>query len=333
MGRHGGGSRGGGGGGSHGGGGSSGGGGRSSHSTTPRAGYFNRCYYTRRGRYVSYYCADPTFGTKRGITVGDVVSLVFITVHMCLMLGGFVGSALFFGQPVDGDRSNIAIYDQIDLLNERDEQSLLSLFERVYQKSGMPVFVVTDDFGWRNEFYSIEACSEYYYYTQTLDEDAMIVFFAADESKGFYDWEFDIYCGDLTEKCLSDADFDKLVEDVRKNAYSKGLTGALTAAFEDAIPEMARFKLDGDPMLLIIIPVICLFYSLFYVSIIGGIKRRNEAYEYFQQHPEAMSTVPYGYAGYVDPNITTTATPAPAGGSARKPLYYVNGEPFYGDQD
>ena len=139
MGRHGGGSRSGGGGGSSGSsrssssGGSRSGGSSTISSNKPFAGCYNRSYYDRLGRYHSYYTSDSTFGTRNGWNIGIIFFLLFITIHMILMVGGFTVCMVDFGSKVNGNQNRIFIEDRIDLLEDDEEKVLIRLFEKVYE--------------------------------------------------------------------------------------------------------------------------------------------------------------------------------------------------------
>ena len=316
MGRHGGGSsRGGGGGGRSRSGGGSSRRGRGSYrsSSTPFVGAFNRTYIDRRGRVRRHYTNDPDFGIKRPGGVGAWISFAFITLHMVGMFIGLSAALISVGEKVNGDRANIYILDQAELLSEYEEREILSLFESVYEKSGMPVALVTDTFNWRDRFESIEACSEYWYYTQTMDEDAMVVFFAVDYPIEYTDWEFDIYCGDETVKCLSDDLFYRLVESLRKAAYSRALCEALTLSFTTTIDEMGASRLVGVSILAIV-PFLLICYSLFYFAILRGRRANKDALRYFQEHPESLSRAPMTAADVEASNRQTLVNGVPYNG-------------------
>lgn len=289
MGRHGGGSSsGGGGGGSRRSGGSRSGGSSSRSSKKPFAGSYNRSYYDRRGRYHSYYTTNRDFGTRPGWNIGTLVSLIFITVHMCLMLGGFASGTIQFGSKVDGDVSRIKVVDKIDLLTDSEEQDVVELFNEVYEKSGMPVTLYTDDYSWKTHYHSLEVYSEELYYKMGVDEDAMIILFTADEKSGaFWDWEYDMYCGDDTIKCLSDPSFDKLLDNFQKAMAQQDLKYALDYAWDSVIDELARTSINMNmaPVLIMLVG----FYGIFYVSIIKSAVQQQAVYNYFQSEPQAFN--------------------------------------------
>lgn len=234
MGRHGGGSRsGGGGGGSRSGGGSRGGGGSSSRSSSrPFQGSYNRSYYDRRGRYHSYYTTNRNFGTSSGSNIGLIFALVFVTFHMCVMLSGFVGSGIHFGGKVNGEISRIGIEDNADILSVEEEMAIIKTFQKVYDASGMPITLYTDDFSWMNHYNSLEVYSEELYYSMGFEEDAMVILFTAEDLDGFYDWEYDMYCGDDTEKCFSDDAFDTVLANFQKAMAQEDLVKALDLCME-----------------------------------------------------------------------------------------------------
>lgn len=290
MGRHGGGSR---GGGSRGGsrsGGSRGGGSGTRTSKTPFRGCYNRSYYDRRGRYHSYYTSSRDFGTTSGWNAGTIFALIFITIHMMIMLSSFGGDFIHIGKKVAGDSSRIYIVDQVDALSAQEEEEVLELLEEVYAKSGMPVTVYTDNFDWRDHYTSIEVYSEELYYGIGYEEDAMILLYTTNSSDEFYDYEYDFYCGDDTTACLSDKSFDTLVDNFYIGMSGLNLCDALDYSFHSIMDELAATTVDWSifPMIIIML----LFYSVFYISILNGVTKKNSAYRYFKEHPEEFSPEP-----------------------------------------
>lgn len=293
MGRHGGGSRSGGSSRSssgRSGGGSRGGGSGVRTSKTPFRGCYNRSYYDRRGRYHTCYTSSKNFGAKSGWTAGTIFLLVFITLHMCLMIGAMFPGMVHIGDKIDGNKDRIYIADNIDILTSSEETKVLSLLEDVYDASGMPVTVYTDDFSWKDHYSDLAVYSEELYYNIGFEEDAMIILFTAEDEDGFYDWEYDMYCGDDTTKCLSDTAFDKLLDNFQKGMAGQNLAEALDYAWSSVMNDLAKTEIDYAiiPLILFILA----FYSIFYISILGSMKKNNEAYKYFKENPEKLSTVP-----------------------------------------
>ncbi len=269
---------------------SRGGGSRIRTSSTPFRGCYNRSYYDRRGRLHSCYTSSRRFGTQSAWNGGKICALIFITGHMLIMVGAFASSLVQFGGKVSGDTERIYIEDNADVLTADEEKEVLELFHEVYDKSGMPITLYTDDFSWKNYYNSIEIYSEELYYQIGYDEDAMIILFTADNSAEFYDWEYDIYCGDDTEKCFSDAAFDELLDNFHKGMAKKNLADALEHSWNSVMDDLAKTKINWA-----IAPVIVfllVFYSIFYVAILGGTKKQNDAYRYFKEHPEMLSEEP-----------------------------------------
>lgn len=288
MGRHGGGSRGGGSRGRSGGGRSGGSSARSSR--TPFRGCYNRSYYDRRGRYHSYYTSSKNFGTTGGWNAGTIFALVFVTIHMFVMLSGFSSDFIHFGKKVHGNADRIYIVDEANALTAAEEEQVLELLHEVYEKSGMPVTVYTDDFEWRDHYASIETYSEELYYNIGLDEDAMILLYTTDNSDDYYDYEYDFYCGDDTVDCLSDASFDTLIDNFHKGMSGLNLYDAIDYSFHSIMDDLAVFKINwiGAPSILMLLA----FYSIFYISILKSVTQKNAAYRYFKEHPESFSSEP-----------------------------------------
>ncbi len=286
MGRHGGGSRSGGSSRSSSGG---SGGGRSGarSSSTPFYGSYNRSYYDRRGRYHSYYTTNRYFGTKRGLSAGIIFALIFVTVHMCLMLFAMLSDCVFIGKKVDGDINRIFIEDRVNMLNADEEQEIMELFQRVYDKSGMPVTLYTDDFGWKEHYSSLEVYSEELYYKISFDEDAMLILFTKEEEDEYMDWEYDMYCGDDTIKCFSDESFDMLLENFHKSMYGEDLAQSLNYAWNSVMADLAETKIGADAFITVLI--LLAFYSIFYIALLSGVKKQNEAYKYFKDNPDELT--------------------------------------------
>lgn len=289
MGRHGGGSRSGGSSrSSRSSGGSRSGGSSTRSSSSPFVGGYNRSYYDRRGRYRSYYTTDRYFGTKSGWSVGIIFALIFITVHMCVMLFGSLSTSVFLGRKVNGDVSRIFIEDRANILNAAEEREVIELFQEVYDKSGMPITLYTDDFDWKDHYYSLEAYSEELYYKIGYDEDAMIILFTQEEEDDFVDWEYDMYCGDDTIKCFSDESFDLLLSNFQKAMSRQDLAEALDYAWNSVIDDLAKIKISGYAVIITL--ALGAFYSIFYIAILSGVKKQNEAYKYFKENPDQLSS-------------------------------------------
>ncbi len=101
------------------------------------------------------------------MNIGTIFSLCFITLHMIIMVGGFLKLGFQTGGKVSGDVNRIFI------------------------------------------------------------EDAMIILFTVGDNADFYDWEYDMYCGDDTIKCFSDEAFDTLLENFRKGMAKQDLSLSL----------------------------------------------------------------------------------------------------------
>lgn len=312
----------------HGGGSSSGGSSRSSSSSRsggsssrsssrPFSGGYNRSYYDRRGRHHSYYTTNRDFGKKSGWNIGTIFALVFVTIHMCLMLSSFVQ----IGGRVNGDRSRIFIEDKANILTAAQEREVISLFKQVYEESGMPVTLYTDDLSTKRNYISMEYYSENLYYQISDDEDAMLILFLVE---GDYDvWEYDMYCGDDTIKCFSDEAFDKLLSNFQRALSNRNLAQALADSWNSVMGDLGKTSLPAGSLVSLLFMLG--FYSIFYIAILSGVKKQNEAYRYFKNNPGELSSgtwsasesasnpVPtYGYSsngysstGYSSGNVTS----------------------------
>lgn len=255
-------------------------------SSTPFKGCYNRSYYDRRGKFHSYYTSSKRFGTCSGWNAGIIFFLIFITFHMLMMLGAFSATLIQFGGKVAGNTERIFIADNADVLTPVEENEIMELLYRVYEESGMPVTVYTDDFVWKNYYDSLEVYSEELYYRIGYDEDAMIILFTTNNDEVFYDWEYDIYCGDDTIKCFSDATFDKLLSNFHKGMAGQNFADALDYAWNSVMDDLAKTTINwsGTPILLFLV----FFYSIFYMAILGSTKKQNDAYRYFKENPDKL---------------------------------------------
>lgn len=304
MGRHGGGSRSGGGGcyesdgdsGARHGGGSrsddgrerSGGGGGSRIKTTaaPFKGCYDRSYYVN-GTSHSYYTNNKNYGISKLRIAGQLTYLI--------LLGGFIFFFLAFvlfnivqkGEKVNGNPNRIVIQDTIDLLSDEEELKTLELFEQVYLKSGMPITLYTDDMEWQDQYDSIEIYSEELYYAMGIEEDAMIILFTYD---GEFDWVYDMYCGDDTERCLSYETFSKLIENFQKGMAGQKLYHALDYSLNSIMDELAKTRIDT--MLIFVGVITGAIFGGCYAYLLSAYRKERNAYKYFKENPDKVNNVP-----------------------------------------
>lgn len=206
-----------------------------------------------------------------------------------LIIIGIIVSYLNFGGKVNGNPERILIEDRIDILTPTEEAQIISLFEDVYEASGMPVTLITDDYGWKNFYISLEAYSELLYYSFGMEEDAMIIVFTEGENKEFYDWEYDMYCGDDTIKCLSDSAFDKLLDNFQKAMAKEDLCYALDYAWKSVIPDMAKTGFGVG--WLVLAGLLLLVCFVFYWLVIRPAIKQRKAYNY-PETPEQFTGEP-----------------------------------------
>lgn len=258
-------------------------------SSRPFLGCYNRSYYYR-GRYYPYYTDDVSIGSSKTATFVKIFALIFVTVHMILMIGGMCGSMISFGGKVDGDKSRIYIQDDADILTSDEEKDVEKLFDEVYDKSGMPITLITDDLSWQNHYETIEAYSEELYYSIGMDEDTMIVLFTQGDVNGFTDWKYDMYCGDDTTKCLSDETFDELIDMFQKTMTKQDLSYALDYSFNQIMDKLAKTTIK--PAVVPMVIILLLFYGIFYVALLCGGKNKRRSDKYYAEHPEKLDNTP-----------------------------------------
>lgn len=260
--------------------------------STPFYGCYNRSYYDRRGHYHTFYTSDRYYGTRSGWSFGIIFALLFITIHMLIMIGSFGMTAIDFGGKVKGDSSKIQIVDNTNMLTEQEENKVSQLFEKVYDKSGMPVVLYTTDYEWKNHRDSMQVYSEVIYYEQFNDENSMVIVFSSEKIGDYLDYEYGFYCGDNTVKCLKDEDFDNLIDDfyvglIRNN---NNIAAALENSFDNCMNDLGKTKINFSS--LGIVALLLGFYSIFYIAILGGMKKKNQVYKYFKQNPDKLDEKP-----------------------------------------
>lgn len=284
MGRHGGGSR---SGGRRGGSRSSGGGSSvTSVKTKPFAGCYNRSYY-HKDRYHSCYTDNSDYGMSKSRLISKLILVIFFSVITFPFTIGLAFSSVEKGEKVNGNPDRIVIQDTIDLLSPEEEQKTLALFYEVYTKSGMPVTLYTDDMEWESKYDSIEIYSEELYYAMGIEEDAMIILFTYD---GTFEWVYDMYCGDDTIRCLSDTEFNKLIDNFQKGMAGQDLSYALDYSFHSIMDDLAETEVRND--LLLSAAILTLFCSLPIGYFFSAYLKEKKAYQYFQENPEKVETTP-----------------------------------------
>ena len=265
----------------------------SRNSTQSFSGCYNRSYYYK-GNYYPYYTTDPSFGVKKSFTVTKTVFTIIITVQFLAMITSmtiFSGSSIIsIGGKVDGNPQRIKIIDEIDLLTPSEEEKTLSLLHQVYEKSGMPVTIITDDFEWKQNYSDIQIYSEELYYAMGMEETAMVILFTREDIGSFTDWEFDIYCGDDTVRCLSDDTFDPLVSSFYKSMANQDLYYALDYSWNTIMEELAK-KTFPSFLLYIILFYAVILFIIFKISFSIN-KKRKHAEKYFHEHPEMLNNQP-----------------------------------------
>ena len=68
------------------------------------------------------------------------------------------------------------------------------------------------------------------------------------------------------------------------------LADALKYSWTSVMDDLAKTTFDSDGVLIFLFAG-C-FYGTFYVSILGGVKSKNDAYRYFKENPEKLSRTP-----------------------------------------
>ncbi len=216
-----------------------------------------------------------------------VYNFLFVTILMCSLIYTVASEFIFSGEKIDGNSNRIFIVDNANALTTSEEDQVIDLLQKVYQKSGMPVTVYTEDFSWREHYSSIEAYSEKLYYEIGLDESSMILLYTTDNSDDFYDFEYDIYRGDDTIACLSDRSFNKLIDNFQKGMTGLKLYDAIEYSFGSVMDELATKFVD--PALFPAIALILFACGISYIYQIVNIVKKNAAYKH---HKEQLAYQP-----------------------------------------
>ena len=256
-------------------------------SNKPKIGYYDRCYYTRAGKRVRYYTTDSSFG-KTEPSMVSIITLIFLYLF-------FVVYALYccveVPKKVSGNLDNIYIIDKIDIFTSDEESELIDLAKDVYNKSGMPIAICTDDFSYKENYTSIEAYSEDLYYTKCSDEDSMIILYTEEyTSDTFKDWDFDIYCGDDTIDCLSGSKFDTLISKINTNIRSNNHSGyeGIKAGLNYLSSDIRKLDIPLS-LLLVIVGTISLMFIPALISEIKKYKNCADAYNYFKENSSDLN--------------------------------------------
>ena len=288
MGRHGGGSRSGGrSGGSRSGDGSRSSGAVATIASAPFQGCYNRSYYYR-GRYHSCYTNDKAYGTSKSRLIGKFLLMLLIMGAMLMLVLAVASVTVHVGEKVNGDPDRIMIQDTMDLLTPEEEQRTLELFREVYDASGMPVTLYTDDMEWNSKYSSLEVYSEELYYAMGVEEDAMLILFTYD---GTFEWVYDVYCGDDTIRCLSDPAFEKLLDAFQKGMAGQDLCAALEHAFHSVMDDLAKTSVDKS-LLGVLVGTIAVFGLILWFGFFRPFAKEWRAYKYFRENPESVEQKP-----------------------------------------
>ena len=118
----------------------------------------------------------------------------------------------------------------------------------------------------------------------------MILLFTIDyDNPTFVDWEYDFCCGDDTVKCLPDELFNRLIETFQKAMAKQDLKYAINYSLTSIVDDMAETIINKG-LLFIVVPSLLIFYSIFYIPLIGSCLPEYRAYKYFKEHPEKFDT-------------------------------------------
>lgn len=268
----------------------SGGGSGVRSSKKPFEGCYNRSYYDKRGKLHTYYTNDINFGTKNGVTKGLVFAMTLITVLVVVML---IFMFFMFGQigfKINGNRELIAVYDNIDILSSREEKELVSLFEKVYDKTGMPIMLFTEPKSELLEFDSIEEFSEDLLYSYSDDENSMAIVWVDTSYRNFYRRKYDFCCGDNTVWCFSDETFEELLSIFKKAEESMPLADALDHTWNEVMDDLATTKID--PIGIVVFANVALFYGFFLIVLILPMIKSKQAQKYFEKNPDKLEMRP-----------------------------------------
>ncbi len=225
---------------------------------------------------------NKDYGTDKFRPKWNLVKAILITIFLSVLLL-LLWMPIYFGGKVNGNPDRIAIQDTIDLLTPEEEQNTLDLFQTVYETSGMPVTLYTDDMEWKSKYNAAEFYAEELYYAMGIEEDAMLILFTYD---GTFEWEYEMYCGDDTMQCLPDDLFDELADNFQKGMAGQKIYDALDFSFHSIMDELGKEQLSEEMLFWNIF--LGGMYGLIVFGLFSNYLDENRAYKYFKENPNKL---------------------------------------------
>ena len=235
---------------------------------------------------------------------------------MAIMISSYIFNLVQIGGKIDGDSKRIMIIDNIDILSSEEEETLLDTFYQIYEKTGMPITLYTDDFNWRsnykdkneiidikvynkeddfnwrsnykdkNEIIDIKVYNKELYYKIDKSEKGMSILYIEEKGNKLKNAEYDFYIGMETQKCLSNKSLDKLTKTFEKSLQNMQFNKALIYALEEINLDLCKTTININ-----IIPSIFLLLPLYAISImiiLLPIRKKVAAYNYFKKYPKEL---------------------------------------------
>lgn len=261
-------------------------------SSKPLAGYFDRSYYTKSGRFVPCYARDIDFGVKPSSLAVDLISLLVVIVLLGMFGYVFLQDAVMFGSRIDGNSKNILINDEANILSEQEEQELLGVFEEVYAISGMPVCLVTTDTIWNRWYASLDDCAAHHYSLNVRGNDALLILISLSETKGEAGWVATLKRNaERVKTCFGPSAYRKFAAALDEGLGSGSLTYAITYAFEEVKSDFNKPQLLNLNALVAVAVTLVVGVTFPAYSLIVVIKKR-QAYNYFKEYPNELENSP-----------------------------------------
>jgi hypothetical protein len=164
------------------------------------------------------------------------------------------------------------VEDTIDALTSAEEEKLMSLFQKVYDKSGMPIALYVSDSEWKEKYVDLKTYAKNLYYNVGVDENSMVIVFSKNKIGESYEWKYDMYCGSETDKCLSSVSSSKLLENLEKAMPQKNVVNALDVAWNSIMNSLAKTTFSDS---ILTVPMLLVVYGAFYVVVLGNAKRKD----------------------------------------------------------